>query len=154
MWRVVTWYLLFSWRWQWRLSPLGRDVWSCVYIYYCEGTSACGADDLQIRQRRKCSSRYSMQPTLEQYRKFMYSLVIISTVTVLVCSDVRSCWKATFAPASLPALANLHLISVIYQPGIEKVISQSRDVKLMRVVSLHLLLLHSSSDVSCNTRMK
>ena len=81
----------------------------------------------------------------------MYTLVLISTVKFHVCSDVRS----SFAPASLPILANLHLISVIYQPAIKTVvINQSCDVKLVIVVSVYLLRLHSSFDVFCNTRME
>ena len=130
---------------------LGCDVWTLLYVYCCADPSACGADDLQFRQRHTGSSRSSVQPALEQYSKFMYTLVLISTVKFRVCSDVR----ATFAPASLPTLANLHLISVIYQAAIDNlVIRQSFDVKLMRIIPVYLLLLHGSVDASCNTRMK
>ena len=38
-----------------------------LYVYCRADTSACEADDLQFRQRHKGSSRYSVQPNLEQY---------------------------------------------------------------------------------------
>jgi hypothetical protein len=83
-----------------------------IYIYYCEDLSACGADDLQIRQRHKGSSRYSTQPTLEKYRKFMYSLVLgglgssvgIATDYGLDGPEIEARWGCDFSHTSRPAL--------------------------------------------------
>jgi hypothetical protein len=73
---------------------LGCDVWSCVYICYSENLSACGADDLQFRQSRSVSSRYSVQPILQQYSKFMYSLVLWNSVFIAMWGNIRPCTYA------------------------------------------------------------